>query len=225
MNASEKAKLRTSILAAMKKAPRGVRGTRGKLVHLQDPAFITTDAELLMTRPTMKLTPLVKAIADRIGVNRPLVQKVIAELESKNTLAITSERNSQGIPKLIPITRNKGYHTDKIGSFAHGQFAGFVFFLEPEQQRLVSVLHVFDKFGFHQQSSAWDCLAGCDPKKELDNAIDKLIQAHPADIQVQLFTVDFFETTFGLIASDDDHVEYVPYGLGFNPPWSGLYDT
>ena len=209
----------------MKKAPRGVRGTRGKLVHLQDPQFVTNDAELLMMRPTRKLTPLINSIADRNSASRPLVKKVVDGLEAKSTLALTSERKSQGIPKLIPIAREKEYRTGKIGAFARGQFAGFEIYLEPSQQRPVSVLHVFDKYGFHKHSNAWDNRTGCDPEIELKNAIGNLVESHPTDIQIQLFTVELLGTTFGLVHTHADHVEFVPYGLGFDPPWDGSYDT
>ena len=154
-----------------------------------------------------------------------LVKTVIEELEAASILAVTTERKAQGIPRLIPITREKEGHTEQIGTFAHGQYAGFVFYLEPMQKRLVSVLHVFDKFGIHQRSNAWDSLTGCDPQVELKNAIGGLVHAIPSDIQIQLFSVEFFGVTFGLIQSGSSHVEYVPCGLGFNSPWNGLYNT
>lgn len=129
------------------------------------------------------------------------------------------------IPKLIPIAREAGYHTDQIGSYADGQYVGFVFFLETGQQRLVSVLHLFDATGVHVSSSAWDSAAGADPQSELNNAIAALPNAKPCNVKVAPFSVEFFGTTFGMIPIDNDRVDYQPYGLAFFPPWDGLYDT
>lgn len=219
---------RTTTLLSLKKAPRGYSSfsrSRGKLLHLQDPAFITDNPELLMTRPTRQLTHLIKSIADRHGASRPLVKSIVEELEAAEVVGVTTHRRPQGIPKLIPIVRERGYHTDQIGTFRDRQYAGFVFYLEPAQKRLVSVLHVFDKFGFHQHSDGWDGAKGCDPKLEPGNAIKALVQSIAGDIRVQLFSVELFGTTFGMIQTHENHVEYLSCGLGFNPPWDGLYDT
>ena len=129
------------------------------------------------------------------------------------------------IPKLIPIAREDGYHTDQIGHYADGQYVGFVFFLEPHQQRLISVLHLFDKSGEHVSSNAWDSSDGVDPEAELANAISELPNPEPGNVKVAPFAVEFFDTTFGIIAVDDNRVDYQPYGLAFFPPWNGLYDT
>ena len=130
------------------------------------------------------------------------------------------------IPKLIPIAREAGYHTDQIGSYADGQYVGFAFFLEPGQQRLVSVLHLFDVAGVHVSSQAWDSGSGVDPQTELNRAIAALPKAKPGNVLVVPFSVEFFGTTFGLIPDEDEErVDYEPYGLAFFPPWDGLYDT
>ncbi|MGI9423603.1 MAG: hypothetical protein ACR2PA_10445 [Hyphomicrobiaceae bacterium] len=129
------------------------------------------------------------------------------------------------IPKLVPIAREEGYHTDQIGQFTEGQYLGFVFFLEPHQQRLVSVLHLFDMSGKHTSSNAWDSTDGVDPGAELANAISALPKPKPGDAMIAPFAVEFFGTTFGMIAVDDDRIDYQPYGLAFFPPWNGFCET
>ena len=129
------------------------------------------------------------------------------------------------IPKLIPIAREEGYHTDQIGKYANGQYVGFAFFLEPSQQRLVSVLHLFDASGCHVSSDAWDSSDHVDPQAELQNAIDALPNAKPGNVKVAPFSVEFFGKSFGMIPVGDDRVDYEPYGLAFFSPWDGLYDT
>ena len=89
----------------------------------------------------------------------------------------------------------------------------------------MSVLHLFDKFGFHVNSQAWDSETGCDPSLELDNAIQALFRPYPGDISVQLFSIQLLGMEFGLLKTSKNHVEYVPLMLGFNRPWNGCYDT
>ena len=122
------------------------------------------------------------------------------------------------IPKLIPIAYEEGYHTDQIGQYADGQYLGFVFFLEPYQQRLISVLHLFNKDGEHISSKAWDSSKGLDPEAKLSKAISVLPNIRPGNVKIAPFNVEFFDTTFGLIVVDDDRVDYQPYGLAFFPP-------
>ena len=129
------------------------------------------------------------------------------------------------LPKVIPIAREEGYHTDQIGTYADGQYVGFAFFLEYGQQRLVSVLHLFDEQGQHISSKAWDSAAGADPEAELGAAIAALPEATPGNVKVAPFSVEFFGTNFGMVPKAEDRVDYVPYGLAFFPPWDGLYDT
>jgi len=125
------------------------------------------------------------------------------------------------IPRLVPIAREEGYHTDCIGNCDNGPYLGFEMFLG----RPIAVLHHFDANGQYVRSESWDANDGHDPKSSLEDAISALPNAKPGDVKVAVFTDELFGLTFGLIPEGNDHVEYVPYGLGFNPPWDGLYDT
>jgi len=158
-------------LRLLNKAPRGKRGARGHLVHLQDPDFITDDAELLMMRPTIGMKQLVEKVSSKFQTSTKQVKNSIEKLADEKIIGVSKSRKFQGIPKLIPIKYEKDYRTTKIGTYRDGQYAGFDFFWHG---RNMSVLHVFDKFGFHVRSQAWDTNAECDPASELDNAIREL---------------------------------------------------
>ena len=216
-----KVKIATEIVRMLSKAPRGKRGARGSLIHLQDPEFVTDDPHLLMTRPTRPLTRFVETVADRVGVSRPLVKTVIDEMQDSGTVMVSKSRKINGIPTLIPIKFEKEHRTGNIGTFRDGQFVGFSFSLG----RDISVLHIFDKFGFHVESFAWNSETGCDAEEELDKAIGSLFRPYPGDIQIQLFETELLGQTFGLVKSDKEHVEYIPLGFGFDPPWNGCYNT
>ena len=47
----------------------------------------------------------------------------------------------------------------------------------------------------------------------------------PGDVAVQLFSVELLGIEFGLKKTGDEHVEYIPLLLGFDPPWNGFYNT
>ena len=125
------------------------------------------------------------------------------------------------IPDLIPIAREEGYHTDQIGNCDDGPYVGFEMFIG----RPIAVLHIFDFDGKYVRTDSWDNNSGDDARTALANAIAALPNAKPGDVRVAPFAEEILGLTFGLIPEGDDHVEYVPYGLGFNPPWDGLYDT
>ena len=126
------------------------------------------------------------------------------------------------IPARIPIRREEGYHTEKIGRFDGGQYIGFVFFLESGQRRLVSVLHRFDVSGNHVESEAWDE----QPEVRLDEAIASLPSAEPGNVEVEPFLIELLGAQFGLIPREEQsYVVYLPYNLAFFPPWDGTYDT
>ena len=127
------------------------------------------------------------------------------------------------IPKLIPIAYEPDYRTELIGNCDTGPYLGFEMFIG----RAVAVLHIFDLDGQYVRSDSWDANDGVDePRAELLAAIDSLPNSTSGDVAVALFSDTIFDLQFGLIPNDKgDHVEYVPYMLGFNPPWNGLYDT
>ena len=213
--------LENEILRLLLKAPKGKRGARGNLVHLQDPDFTTDDAQLLMTRPTMGMTQLIEKVLRKHEGSRKNVTNSINYLVDKHIVCVSKSRKFQDVPTLIPIKYEKDYRTQKIGTYKDGQYAGFDFWIG----RNMSVLHLFDKFGFHVNSQAWDSETGCDPVLELDNAIQALFRPYPGDISVQLFSLQLLGIEFGLLKTRKDHVEYVPLMLGFNSPWNGCYDT
>ena len=93
-------------------------------------------------------------------------------------------------PDLIPIKREEEFHTHYIGHFADGQqYAGFVFSLLPNDQRVVSVLHKFDEQGNHLESEAWERGDRVEVESILENAINELEDPKPGDIRIRLFSV------------------------------------
>jgi len=64
------------------------------------------------------------------------------------------------IPKLIPIAREEGYHTDQIGNCDDGPYVGFEMFIG----RLIAVLHIFDSDGQYVRTDWWDANDGDDPR-------------------------------------------------------------
>ncbi|MEU7752323.1 hypothetical protein [Micromonospora sp. NPDC049171] len=151
------------------------------------------------------------------------------------------------LPELVPIAREPGYHTDRIGRYAGGQFYAAIHGAhrdddhpsDPDRERVrwYAYLHLFDVDGRHCRSDislvatapylrgelgehAEACLAGL---------LDQLPERRYGDIAIQLFRVVHDGVTFGLIDESDaewgDRVELYPDRLGFTEPWDGLYST
>jgi formate hydrogenlyase regulatory protein HycA len=151
------------------------------------------------------------------------------------------------IPDRVPISHEPDYHTSHIGQFTGGQFLGSVTAtLEDGSgaradwakfKRWYAVLHRFDAGGTHTGSDIW--FAGTSEEerasiKRADARLDEWIAALPGhkfgDIAVKLFQVTVDGHIFGLVDGAElydleDHAELLPDGLGFDPPWDGLYDT
>ncbi|BEL04846.1 hypothetical protein Q0Z83_030370 [Actinoplanes sichuanensis] len=151
------------------------------------------------------------------------------------------------IPELIPIAYEPGYRTDAIGTYEGGQFFGSVTATLADgagatddwvrHKRWYAVLHRFGSDGGHTGSQIW-----CAGTSEHEDASVERAEARLAewltslpgrvstDIAIKLFHVDFEGHTFGLVdRSEDydgeDHAEFLPDELGFDPPWDGCYDT
>ena len=127
------------------------------------------------------------------------------------------------IPDLIPIRYEPGSHAEYVGRFDSGQYVGFCFYLEPEQNRPVALLHRFDGRGDHTGTEIWE---GPDAEARLAAAVAALPGGRPGGVRAAPFAVEAFGATVGLIPREDGAgVEYRPYGLAFFPPWDGTYDT
>ncbi|WP_203898892.1 hypothetical protein [Virgisporangium aliadipatigenens] len=151
------------------------------------------------------------------------------------------------IPDRVPIAHEPGYRTDTIGSYDGGQFFGSVTAtLEdgsgsrpdwPRYKRWYAVLHRFDAQGVHTGSRIW--FAGTSEEesasvKRAEERLGEWLDALPGhtfgDIAVKLFQVEVDGHLFGLVDRSEvydgqDHAEFLPDDLGFDPPWDGLYDT
>lgn len=133
------------------------------------------------------------------------------------------------VPERIPIAREQGYRTDLAGTYAEGMFLGGFC--------RTTYLHLFDAEGEHQ----WSWIAPAE--RVLGEAAEAgrhlaflrgLIATLPGcvftDIAVRPFAVlDEDGGRWGLIDETLEfgfpHAELHPDGLGFHPPWDGLYDT
>ena len=151
------------------------------------------------------------------------------------------------IPDRVPIVHEPDYHTDTIGSYDDGQFLGAVTAtLEdgtggtpdwPRHKRWYAGLHLFDTDGRHTDSRVWFAGTSEHERASIDSAKKRLAEwlaALPGrefgDIAVGLFQVVVDGHVFGLVDWSDnydgqDHAEFLPQGLGFDPPWDGEYDT
>jgi hypothetical protein len=151
------------------------------------------------------------------------------------------------IPERVPITHEPDYRTSTIGTYEDGQFFGSVTAtLEAgagasdswhRHKRWYAVLHRFGADGAHTGSQIWCAGTSEDEDASIDRAearlaewLDTLPGRVFGDIAIKLFHVEFEGHTFGLVDRSedydgDDHAEFVPDDLGFDPPWDGCYDT
>jgi formate hydrogenlyase regulatory protein HycA len=151
------------------------------------------------------------------------------------------------IPDLVPISHEPDYRTDTIGGYTGGQFFGSVTATlqdgtggQPDwfrYKRWYAVLHRFDAGGVHTGSDIW--FAGTSEHEDasiekaqehLAGWLDQLPGRVYGDIAIRLFQVEVDGQVFGLVDESalydgDDHAEFLPDGLGFDPPWDGAYDT
>ncbi|MEV6302082.1 hypothetical protein AB0M02_21890 [Actinoplanes sp. NPDC051861] len=151
------------------------------------------------------------------------------------------------IPERVPIVHEPGYRTDTIGGFDGGQFFGSVVAtLEDGSgarddwvrfKKWWAVLHRFDHEGGHTGSQIWFAGTSEDERGSIKRAEECLggwLDALPGrvygDIAIRLFRVEAGGHVFGLVDwsqeyDGEDHAEFLPDDLGFDPPWDGLYDT
>jgi hypothetical protein len=154
-------------------------------------------------------------------------------------------------PDRIPIKHEAGYHTDRIGRHAQGQFLGGVVgeYLggwrsgdSRDDLRWYAYLHHFDHDGTYQCSDIE--LAGINVEGQaqvvaraeglLGEWLSQLDDLAYGDIAVRLFQTRYDGVLFGLVDESDDDperghggdwVELYPDRLGFHAPWNGEYDT
>ncbi|MET7425524.1 hypothetical protein [Dactylosporangium sp. NPDC005555] len=151
------------------------------------------------------------------------------------------------IPDRVPITYEPDYHTRTIGRYDEGQFFAWVVATLgdsdsadddwPSRKRWYAVLHRFDDDGAHAGSTIEYTGTSVDEATSVDRArarVDELVAALPGveygDIAIRLFQVEVDGEVFGLVDwseeyDGDDHAEFLPGELGFDPPWDGAYDT
>lgn len=151
------------------------------------------------------------------------------------------------IPERVPIAYEPDYRTSSIGTYEDGQFFGSVTATLDDgtggmddwyrYKRWYAVLHRFGADGAHTGSQIWCGGTSEDEKGSIDRAQARLtdwLETLPGrvldDIAIKLFHVEFEGHTFGLVDWSEeydgqDHAEFVPDDLGFDPPWDGCYDT
>ncbi len=156
-----------------------------------------------------------------------------------------------GIPELIPIRRQEHRPTDRIGRYDGGQFFSWVVsggFApgyqpgRPDWQRYktwYAALHLFDADGRHVESDIRPAGAGPEAADRaeayLAERVGKLPGAELCDIAVRPFQLTVDGIVFGLVPEvhgdypdgeeEFDWAEFYPGGIGFFPPWTGVYDT
>ena len=151
------------------------------------------------------------------------------------------------IPEHVPISYEPDHRTDTIGAYDGGQFFGSVTATLEDGagansdwyrfKRWYAVLHRFDQDGGHVDSQIWFAGTSEHEDASIDRAQARLagwLDALPGrvfgDIAIKLFHVEADGHVFGLVDESDlydgqDHAEFLPDDLGFDPPWDGLYDT
>ncbi|GAB3937954.1 hypothetical protein [Micromonospora vulcania] len=157
------------------------------------------------------------------------------------------------IPDRVPISYVPDYRTRFIGRYDEGEFFGSVTATLADgsgaeddwyrHKRWYAVLHRFDADGRHTGSDVWFAGTSEDEQASVDRAearlvewLDRLPGRVFADISIRLFQIEVDGQVFGLVEDfyegddeDDeaaeDHVEFLPDNLGFDPPWDGCYDT
>ncbi|MFG1881628.1 hypothetical protein [Micromonospora sp. NPDC049102] len=99
------------------------------------------------------------------------------------------------------------------------------------------MLHRFDADGAYTDSDIWFAGTSEHEDASIDRAEARLadwLDALPgrvfADIAIRLFQVGVDGHVFALVDwsaeyDGDDHAEFLPDDLGFDPPWDGCYDT
>jgi formate hydrogenlyase regulatory protein HycA len=131
------------------------------------------------------------------------------------------------IPARIPIAREAGYRTDRIGRYDGGLFLGMAW-------GHYAYVHLFDADGQYRQSTIVRVEDRRTVERELDVVLTPLPDKVYGDIAVKLFQTEYDGMVFGLIdesgdrAGDGKHVDWVelyPDRLGFYEPWDGTYDT
>jgi hypothetical protein len=145
-----------------------------------------------------------------------------------------------GLPKRIPIAHDD-YHARHVGRLADGRqfFATtpFIPAIGPRAGREFLAVYVFDADGRLLEARIDDLGVRKDVDEDaaralLEKRIEALGPLRFGNIAVRPFSVERFDTTFGLIPCDPEDAEegwFVELHPGdhmsFHPPWDGTYDT
>lgn len=151
------------------------------------------------------------------------------------------------VPQHVPIRREEGDETDRIGRYGDGgQFMAFVVASLPlppprdwqAHKRWYAVLHTFDAEGRHRATRTWFAGTTADGEERVvslartkrDELVPELGALTLGDISIDLFSVEVDGQTFGLVdASDPDEdyerIDLLPNDLAFFEPWDGSYST
>ncbi|MFE3230286.1 hypothetical protein [Nocardia sp. NPDC059228] len=157
-----------------------------------------------------------------------------------------------GVPDLIPIRREPGYHTRMAGRWRRGQFFGYVARIrqglsedDAVLERVYAVLHEFDPAGKYIDTTieaAGETFRGpqaqvvvAKAEQLLNEWVESLPDREFGDIAISPFTEMHDGVLFGLVVEChgeypegeevDDWVEFYPIRLGFGWPWDGSYST
>jgi hypothetical protein len=145
------------------------------------------------------------------------------------------------LPVVIPIAHEPWFRTKYIGRYAHGQFYGDIHGTKIDGLGKITVmLHLFDQDGVHKGSTIRSRV----PLEEADAVLGEWLAQLPGatfgDIAIRLFEVEQDGVLFGLVDTthpergrardpaewaNGESAELYPQGLGFFPPFEGLYDT
>ncbi len=143
---------------------------------------------------------------------------------------------TKSYPKTIPILHDD-YHARHIGKLGNGnQFfltTPFSPALKDEGCEFVAT-YIFDKSGVLIEHK----IVSLGPRHKLDadharrtysQHLDELGEVEFTDIQIELFSIEVYDTQFGLIKRDPEEglaLELLPGNyMAFFEPWDGYYDT
>jgi formate hydrogenlyase regulatory protein HycA len=132
------------------------------------------------------------------------------------------------LPLLIRIAHEPDFRTKYIGRYADGQFYGDIHGTRLDKTGITVMLHLFDHAGRHVRSDIRPDVPSDQAPQVLAEMLAELPDVAFGDIAIRLFEVTFHGERFGLVEAlgrGRDSAELYPQGLGFFPPFDGLYDT
>jgi hypothetical protein len=143
------------------------------------------------------------------------------------------------IPELIPMNRDLGNRTDRIGTYADGMFMAYAIARDRRADLAdrLAVLHLFNHDGAYidtefelftidsDEYRHWEQAEGL----VLDAMLARLGAVELGPIAVRLFQFSAYGQRFGLYdrsaGRESGRIKFEPLGIVFYDPWTADYDT